>query len=774
MKKYLYLRYFAFVVVITCVIYSNHFHNAFHFDDWHTVESNTYIRDLKNIPLFFKDATSFSTLPANQSYRPIVSTSLAIDYWLGNGYDLFYFHLSTFIFFLLQGLLMLLFFVKVFNISYKSDWNPYLAIGAVGWYLLHPAIAETVNYVIARSDIQSTFFVMLAFVLYTYSPFCKRTLLYLIPVGIGALAKPPAVMFAPILFFYITLFEQKISLSDFFRKDYFKQVGKSLIQVMPAFVFCGFMYWWVDKFTPHTWQAGGSSSWLYLITQPFVVVYYFATLFFPIHLSADTDWQLLSSIWDIRFFAGCVFIGLMLGVAVYASRKEITRPISFGILWFFLALIPTSSIVPLAEVMNDHRMFFPFVGLIMSVVWVIGLCFVKYYSFYEKYSTFILSAIGIILVCYAVGTYQRNKVWKTDEGLWYDVTLKSPKNSRGLMNYGLAKMSKGEYGIAEDYYTRALALSPNYFTLQINMGVLKEAQGDKVTAEKYFKDALQNNQIAADSWFFYGKFLFNQSRYAEAIPLLSKAIEISPGYLPPRELLMKIYDYQEDFDKLKSLAENTLQIVPTNIEAQHYQTSALKRKSRLVLEEEEIRKNPSPEKYLNLSLAYYQLSKYQKSIEIAKEAIKIKPDFAEAYNNIGSAYNVLKQYEQAKEFLKKAIEIKPDFQLAKNNLAVAENTVNEVAQLEKLAQEKPSPENYISLSLVYFNQNKFEKCIEACRKALVLKPDYDLAYNNICASYNQLKEWDKAIVEGEKGLKINPTNVLLKNNLAESYKNSRK
>src|SRR6266705_1681282 len=76
--------------------YANHFHNSFHFDDAHTIVNNAAIRELWNIPLFFRDATTFSSLPSNQSYRPLVSTLLAVDYRLGAGLQPFWFHLSTF------------------------------------------------------------------------------------------------------------------------------------------------------------------------------------------------------------------------------------------------------------------------------------------------------------------------------------------------------------------------------------------------------------------------------------------------------------------------------------------------------------------------------------------------------------------------------------------------------------------------------------------------------------------------------------------------------
>src|ERR1700719_3576788 len=71
------------LVGMVCIAYSNHFDNPFHFDDEHTIVTNYYIRDLKNIPKFFTDATTSSSLPANQAYRPGVTTLNAIDTWLG-------------------------------------------------------------------------------------------------------------------------------------------------------------------------------------------------------------------------------------------------------------------------------------------------------------------------------------------------------------------------------------------------------------------------------------------------------------------------------------------------------------------------------------------------------------------------------------------------------------------------------------------------------------------------------------------------------------------
>ena len=140
-----------FLLVAVIAAYANHFFNGFHFDDFHAIVNNTYIRSLRNIPRFFIDGTTFSSLPTNQSYRPVVSTSLAIDYFLGHGRP-FFFHLSTFLLFLLQGVVMYSLYLAIFDRSQRDSANRYVALIAVAWYLLHPANAETINYIIARSD----------------------------------------------------------------------------------------------------------------------------------------------------------------------------------------------------------------------------------------------------------------------------------------------------------------------------------------------------------------------------------------------------------------------------------------------------------------------------------------------------------------------------------------------------------------------------------------------------------------------------------------------
>jgi len=124
-------------------------------DDSHAIQDNIYIRNIRNIPRYFTDATTFSVLPLNQSYRPLLQTTFAVDYWLAGGYKPIVFQVDTFIWYgLLLGAIGWLF------LTVAGD--PWVAAIATSIYALHPVCAETVNYIVQRGDLLSTLGVVTA------------------------------------------------------------------------------------------------------------------------------------------------------------------------------------------------------------------------------------------------------------------------------------------------------------------------------------------------------------------------------------------------------------------------------------------------------------------------------------------------------------------------------------------------------------------------------------------------------------------------------------
>jgi tetratricopeptide (TPR) repeat protein len=390
-------------------------------------------------------------------------------------------------------------------------------------------------------------------------------------------------------------------------------------------------------------------------------------------LSSDPDLAVFSSAAEPRMWAGFLFIIAILTVSVLASRSEKGRPVAFGLLWFLVASIPTSVLAALSQVSNSHRLFFPYVGLVIAIGWALYLFVLKIQPVFQNklFSRSLITIALVLLVAYAYGTRERNKVWRTDATLWEDIVAKSPGNARALMNYGLSRMEARDYWEAEYYYRKALALWPNWTYIRINMGILKNLQGAEDEAEQWFLSAIQVAGASQEPYYYYGRFCYQHKMPDKAIANLQTAISISPGDLKSRNLLMAIYSETGMWYPLNTLATETLQIVPGDANATQYLEVSKVKLNEMNKTIEDVRKNPSPEAYLTLSVSYYNQGKFQECIDACNEALKLNPGYSEAYNNIGSAYNAMKMWDQGIAACEKALQLNPDFERAKNNLAYA-------------------------------------------------------------------------------------------------------
>jgi hypothetical protein len=358
----------ASLVFATIVFaYSNHFSNSFHFDDSHTIENNSAIQEL-NIISFFKDGTTFSSLPTNQSYRPLTTLENAIDYKIGGGLNPKIFHIHIFLTYIIVCILLFIFIKKILDKISFSGINQFWALLITASFGLLCANAETVNYIIQRAEIVAALFILAGFIAYLSNGFWGKKLVYLLFPFIGFFSKEMAFVFAPLLLLYFLIFEEEVDLLHFYRREEFKKALKSFIKIIPAFTLTVGFYIFYTSMLPSTFSPGGLSQSNYLITQPMVMLHYIVSYFIPYNLSADTDWVVYTSLFDYRAITGIVLVSILFYVALKASKEKETRLFSFGILWFFISLLPTSSFIPFAEVLNDHRSFIPYIGLFGSKI----------------------------------------------------------------------------------------------------------------------------------------------------------------------------------------------------------------------------------------------------------------------------------------------------------------------------------------------------------------------------------------------------------------------
>jgi tetratricopeptide (TPR) repeat protein len=669
-NKYIPFALLMLIVVAMTGTYSNHFHNDFHFDDSHSITDNGFIRDLKNIPLFFKDVKTSSSMPTHQGYRPVVTTTLAIDYALSmkktegkNGYDTFWYHVSNFTWFVIIVVLFYYLQLTIYNSSLSNADNRYFALLGCAWYGLHTVNAETVNYIISRSDILSTLAIVSSFFIYLTFEKLRKYYLYVIPVAIGMLAKETTIMFAPALIAYDYMLVQQKSLLGLLNLKEFKSFIKSLTLGLPALLLCVALAAYSMSRIEVFEMASTSGGW-YKLTQPYILLHYISQFFLPFGLTADTDIPMIYSLADDRLFIGFAFLALLLYVIFKTSEHKAWRPFSFGLVWFLLMLLPTS-LVSLAEVTNDHRVFLPYIGLVISMVCLVSNINSGILKNFKGARIALVALLILAIGGYAYGTYQRNIVWAKDETLWKDVTEKSPNNGRGWMNYGLTLMGRGDYTNAEYCYNQALKHTPNYYILHVNIAILQEATGRKAEAEEHYKQAVKFGPGYVEAYYYYARFLYNSGRTTESEIYTNKGLEIFEGHLYSRYLLMDIHSINRDWQKLAVVAQRTLDMYPNDVKAANSLLIARNPDKAL---RSPVSKTLTAADLLNQSLALYNAGKFRECISTCYKAIALQPNYVEAYNNICSAHNQLLEFDSAVAACTKAVELRSDYTLAKNNL----------------------------------------------------------------------------------------------------------
>ena len=608
--------------------YANSLDNSFHFDDSHVIESNLFIRSLNNVRLFFTDAHTFSSLPQNATYRPLVTLSLALDYARGGGLAPRAFHVTQIALLLITGALLVVFFLGVAGSRglevAESRLHPaetarprdpataWVALFAATLFCVHTANTETMNLISARSELLSAIGLLASFILFQRSPFARRTLLYLVPLAIGALAKAPLVVFAPLLFLWIRWFDDP---------------KRAWRETLPPLIVGGALLAFLNSMNAPEWQSGAGSAYHYLITQPFVWLHYFRLFFLPIGLTADTDLATFQHWYDTGAIAGYAFVALLI-VAIVRVKS---RPIAFGLAWFAIALVPTS-LFPLAEVSNEHRLFFAYIGLCLAAAAAI-----------PRRALPVVATV--VLLAMTIGTRARNEIWRTEDSLWADVVAKSPGNGRAWMNYGLTQMGKGKYAEAKASFERAQALTPNYSILAINRAIVEGALGDDAAAERSFQRALELNP-EANAHFFYARWLVQRGRGPEALPHLRQSLRLSPGFAEARSLLLRVYAAAGPEAELRALAEETQRIDPSLSlptaasfeEAFRAGVAAIDRGDWLVAahaNREALRLQPrSPDALNNLAWALQKLGFRDEAIRVYEQVLAIDPAHERARNNL--------------------------------------------------------------------------------------------------------------------------------------------
>ncbi len=154
-------------------------------------------------------------------------------------------------------------------------------------------------------------------------------------------------------------------------------------------------------------------------------------------------------------------LAVIAAIAVGCALLRVQPWYALALLWFFLHLAPTNSLLPRLDAVNDRQLYLASIGPLALA----GLAL----SLMPRGRVALAAALALVL---AVGTVLRNRDYRSEVALWTETARLSPGKARAFNNLGFALQQAGRPEEARTAYERALALDPEHVPARINLQLL--------------------------------------------------------------------------------------------------------------------------------------------------------------------------------------------------------------------------------------------------------------------------------------------------------------
>jgi len=441
----------------------NSFSGAFVLDDQSDILGNPAIQKLWPPDLLF------GWPPPIQ--RPVTMLTFAANHALG-GLDVWGWHAVSLLIHVLAGLA--LFGLVRRTLRRHAGADPAAPEGAAGavalLWMVHPLQTESVTYLVQRAESLAGlchFFVLYAALRAHES---RRGGWWAAAAAgaclAGVLAKESMAV-APLA---VALYDRGFLFPSFrraFRErwKFYMALAASWL-VLAALLIAG----------PHNYAGFGNAKFAvleYVRTQPGVILHYLRLCFWPNPLMLDYGWPVARTAGEI--VPGVLVVGGLLALLLRSFRSH-PRIGATG-LWGFLALAPSSSVLPLRDMEFEHRMYLPLAAVVALAVlgasraigrlrWPAGrLQLLK--------SGLVLGVAAVL----GVLTIARNADYHTAVGMYRDMVAKRPMSVRGHHNLATALSEEGKLDEALAEIRKTVEIMPDYAEGYFNLGVILSRLG---------------------------------------------------------------------------------------------------------------------------------------------------------------------------------------------------------------------------------------------------------------------------------------------------------
>jgi len=431
----------ALLVGATLLVYLNAFWGAFQFDDYNVIVNNPAVRSW---------AAYLASMPG---IRPLLKLSYTLNWTMGLG--LFGFHLVNLSCHAANAVCVYLLCRRgIEAVGGRQEAQP-IALTAALLFALHPAQTEAVTYISGRS-------VSLMSLCYL-----SGLLVYVQADGRGSALRRYGL--SPLLFvaalltketawtmpFALLLWEIGLRRSGWGEALWRLRAHWAALGLAAGAMVAseGYRRLLIGSITARTLkenlltQVGGQ---LYLLTKPLLTLQVNIDPDLPVHTSLGPTLALEAA--------------LLLTLAVVGGLYLRRRPwLGAGLLWTFLQLLPTNSILPRLDVANDRQLYLAMIG--PAVVISVG-CW-RLLPGRAAAAAVLALTLGL-----AATTIARNHDYRTEVSLWRSTVQESPHRARAWNNLGYAYQMAGDVESARQAYRRALELDPDHPKAKFNAAAL--------------------------------------------------------------------------------------------------------------------------------------------------------------------------------------------------------------------------------------------------------------------------------------------------------------
>jgi tetratricopeptide (TPR) repeat protein len=734
------------LILVGAGVYANSLSGPFIFDDYPAILNNGDIRELW--PLWRSSETS--DRPSINS-RPLVRLSLAGNYMLGGlrvgGYRIF--NIAVHIACALVGYALMR---RALAGRGLETARGLALVGALLW-LVHPLNSQVVNYITQRSE--------------SLMALCYLAMLYCIERrGVSGRA---AWSLGAVACCYLGMASKEVMVTApvvALAYDRATRAGSPIAAVRTRpWLYAGLASSWVllavlIASSPHGTSVGfgqGISSYQYLLNQSVIVVGYLSKILWPTPLLLD--YGLPQSLTLAEVVPQTALLLMLVGGALWAARRY---PLpGFCAAFFFVALAPTSSFVPIVnEVGADRRVYLPLMALCALLVaggwWRIGA------QLRGVAGGLVLFAIAAL----ALFTLERNQVYRSAVDLWRAEVAVLPGNYRGHNNLGLALVQAGDAEAAVPHFQRALALEEGFPEAYNNLGLALEKLGLVEGAVNHYRQALAQSPEYALAHNNLGSALVAAGDRAGAQWHYRQALELDPGLASAHNNLGLLSIEVGDAANAEAHYRRAL-AADSGFGQAHVNLALLLEESGRLQEALEHYRRAS-EVAPDLVAAHYNLGTVLEEIgqldaagAAYDRALMVDPELHEAHYRLGLLAGAQGRWREARVNLRRTIALAPDHAAAHfhlGRLLVQADSFSEgLAHYRRaVALEPELVEGHYNLGTALLQQGQATEALIHFRRAVGLEPGFAEGHNNLGIALQLVGRSDEAVAEFRQALQIRP------------------